>query len=1139
MAQYLGKISAVISANTQDFTRNIGTSKKELDAFQRKLNGIRLNLDVSSFDKTLTKLQLLQRTFQEARKLNIDTSALERMSEIFEDVGKPLIDVKNDIEKLTNSVQAELYPALGSIQKGFQNIQNDAKAGLSVAEASVDSLIDRLGKLRASLAVVKDIEQLSLKLMPETAGATFVQPHAQDELKRAVDLRGRAGRMSADIRSEPIWQQTNAATAESAAEINQAAAAVEKYRLAFDAASAKVEADIRSNAAQVDILTSKWQQAQAAEDLATAQGDLDAYTSKLRKINNEVEKRLRLEEETARQSKMFLSASGGAGDKLDPVLEGAASDIMTVRQFRGNFGADNVAGRLSVTRGIQDAEERITALIRQRHEIEQDSLMTNEQMGRALSDNQQAIEQETNSLLRLTAAQSGGAFSEDQVLAAAKRRRKNTGSMGMGGFQGMDLAFQQAMFAVDDFMSATGELEYKLRAVSNNITQLGLMLGQSGLIKGLTATKGLFLGLAAVMGAEAVIAISKWAFNADKAKEKTKALNDAMGAQKSTVEKLAHAYESLAKAIGDLGSSESRRKANSRNDQIQSAKDAALEVQKANIAASTPEIITARVDRAAAQKKLDESTQGWFESDGEFRARRAKMAASIAASVRIEDRMTARRASDSISNREATNRLAGIDRRSALFERGFDSAMGAGAFRRLDDELSSVAASAMAKGGRRDLAAGMMRQRDILDREREKVMENGFMTKGEKDSVLSFIDEELGKLGQALARFNDLAADDAAALAHITRQLFSAGDQLERGRASIEQAFGGRTSSSRIQAEMDDLADVMKEIEEMMADAVKRGEDPSVFKADSQALEKMALDLRAAADNVARFSDALSFATRTLEQDLGSMQGRADEARRLALRVENDQTGGRAKQAQLEADAATRRKREIDDQMAAAREKAEADIFGRQFSKSIAEIDEQLAVPMGRVGENGINGGTAEDRERLRARRRELVQQEEMRLRRDGGILAAQRAADEFTANAEAAAAADRGRLLGLTPREKAMEDIDEKIADIGARADTLRGDAKFDFTRKAMANMAKEAAPLLAQFGEEVRNAQLAGPSRQALNASDVTTMQGQSELSRLLRGDDPSKDINFVEMQKQTALLEKLPEKIAEATGIVLDFK
>ncbi|NDD05303.1 MAG: hypothetical protein EB078_10385, partial [Proteobacteria bacterium] len=67
-------------------------------------------------------------------------------------------------------------------------------------------------------------------------------------------------------------------------------------------------------------------------------------------------------------------------------------------------------------------------------------------------------------------------------------------------------------------------------------------------------------------------------------------------------------------------------------------------------------------------------------------------------------------------------------------------------------------------------------------------------------------------------------------------------------------------------------------------------------------------------------------------------------------------------------------------------------------------------------------------------------------------------------------------------------------------------------------------------QFADSVENAVLQGPSRQALHASDISTMEGQSELNRLLRGDDEAKNVNLVELRKQNEALTKILEELKD---------
>jgi hypothetical protein len=71
----------------------------------------------------------------------------------------------------------------------------------------------------------------------------------------------------------------------------------------------------------------------------------------------------------------------------------------------------------------------------------------------------------------------------------------------------------------------------------------------------------------------------------------------------------------------------------------------------------------------------------------------------------------------------------------------------------------------------------------------------------------------------------------------------------------------------------------------------------------------------------------------------------------------------------------------------------------------------------------------------------------------------------------------------------------------------------------------------------DEVMNARLQGPSRAALNVSDINTSQGANELNRLIRGDDSARDVNLAEMRKQSNLLEAIEKAILDTAGVVVN--
>jgi hypothetical protein len=118
------------------------------------------------------------------------------------------------------------------------------------------------------------------------------------------------------------------------------------------------------------------------------------------------------------------------------------------------------------------------------------------------------------------------------------------------------------------------------------------------------------------------------------------------------------------------------------------------------------------------------------------------------------------------------------------------------------------------------------------------------------------------------------------------------------------------------------------------------------------------------------------------------------------------------------------------------------------------------------------------------------------------------------------------------TPAERAGEQLARDFENIrlaaqrnakeqGKPIDEL---AVAEAQQRAFRQQAEQVAPLLVGFSDEVANALLQGPSRAALQASDASTLQGQQELNRLLRGEDPARDVNLVELQKQTQALNEL---------------
>jgi hypothetical protein len=142
-----------------------------------------------------------------------------------------------------------------------------------------------------------------------------------------------------------------------------------------------------------------------------------------------------------------------------------------------------------------------------------------------------------------------------------------------------------------------------------------------------------------------------------------------------------------------------------------------------------------------------------------------------------------------------------------------------------------------------------------------------------------------------------------------------------------------------------------------------------------------------------------------------------------------------------------------------------------------------------------------------------------------------------MTERAQQAEAADRGRELGMTEREKDREKAAEVAGDIAARASQLTNDAdRQQFIDRATRNAYKEAAPALYDMDEQFKNA-MREPSRARIEATDINSQQGQSELTRLLRGDDSAKNQNLEVLNKQLAKLEELKQAVIANTGQVVN--
>jgi hypothetical protein len=1453
----LGKISAVLTANTQDFTRRIGESRRELQDFARQARGIQFNLNTRALDGTLTQLQRFQRTLREIQQLQArgvdaglpNVGRLRDQFRAFEDIGRPLTALKNQIEGLSSSLQAELYPELEKIQAGFRNFYRDIDTGSTTfdrAAARVDNLQRRLQSLSRVTAAVRDVSGLARTLDADNTGASFFQARARESLQRTISLRGQAQNVPAALRGDvfadlSVQAEENAQRIEQAVarvaraqlrianggsgggptsrnieargraqaeldtltrrqnainmsfqremesvaiqqivspgaerqvtllrerlsglatelrainsqqfnglisgaaavveQFNRGAASAKEAKQAVDALAASLNAanttrDLRQQTeslifaprdlarrsiqrdfdrqvaglaagdplrrqAEIERAINLAREGFNAETIPRTQGlaaqartlgtpDAERQANKLLQINqqinaeltratnlnrnndySEAENRLRridallvdqrrieaeitdqveIRNTARRQEELFLGASGGSSEQLSQGARDAASDISVARQFRGQISSGGA--RIAIQSEIDSVTSGITALQQEMARVAASSMGLDDRV-RELDRLDNKIRLSTKGLAAFVAEQSrvsGENFSTQQIEAAMTRSRNTAGSLSVRGAAVAQLALQQGLFAIDDLMSATGPLEYKLRAVGNNITQLGLLLGQSGLIPGLSATTGLFIGLATVVGGQVVTAFLKYAFAQDEAEQRTKSLNEAVSRQKSAVESLAEAYRNLSSEIAKSTATESGKKNIEIGDRVKELRRRAEERNNAETTILSPDVARLRAQRGILESRLEKESdleqriRLQSQIDSTRRREQAAIARGVARPTRESigaDLVAAEEASfqgvEARLNRAKLRRDLGIDAPAgediATLEKDLESRR-----KRLDQRRASGAGQTAQEqiAQLREVMSVLEQERSLRQSQIDSGM--GIDTKPIDDAIDS-VSVSIRRLAASLApevqQIADRFSEGALRLSDEVENIQNRASKLGSGGLAVAaQGIGEEIARLVERFSSADTPEAARAIEEQLGP----------LRAQKDALVAAATSAETAASALERFAEVLDRARQEAQANLQQAQTAADQSRRADLGLSTPQTQldrriadtqlqeQQAANARVEQEVAAARERfsQQASQAGPARQRSEAaqraknaqDAFlniaasaglpdSKTFEEDIAaataagnkgladalqrEFDvirqssdqlgleridwnvvdqaiEEYASIVNTAGAetarslervNEINSALAttgvldqQGRERLVEERARLEQQ---LIEQDSRVASAR---DSSTLLAELNASADRGRELMQSPAQRAAQDARQGIADIGRRFDEITQEiidaggglpdrSRIDEAKaqqeEAVKRFADErmraAAPGIFSMADAVQTAILQGPSRAALRATDASTVEGQAELNRLLRGDDSSRDQNLAELQRQNETLKEVATGIkdmAEKMGIVLD--
>lgn len=450
--------------------------------------------------------------------------------------------------------------------------------------------------------------------------------------------------------------------------------------------------------------------------------------------------------------------------------------------------------------------------------------------------------------------------------------------------------------------------------------------------------------------------------------------------------------------------------------------------------------------------------------------------------------------------------------------------------------LSAITSSAFAMPVGLDRAASLVEEARELGQRVGEAIAAG---------IESPFDAEVEALREKVDEFNESLTSG------LVRQANMREHSVEGLIASSREELRG-VGQSDLQGKMNEMEVRKRRLEEQRDAALSEGtpegrERAVAISEEIAGMSALAEELAAAAVAVGGFQEAMRNAAMALQDTLfGEASGRANDARRSANEAAAVFGAGspearRERQKQERAEAAMRRaeteRREAEDAIARERIKFEQEIedgtdpASAERAKKIKELE--LTATDQNLGAEERADAAAESRRLREEQRREFENRPEVQAQRER--------ADAADAEMARRQSVERGLEMGRTADDRRREDVRRQAGDLRNAADFLRNNGRGNEIRglaqNAAMNMAGDAAPLYAQLTEEVMNARLQGPSRAALNASDIATSQGASELNRLLRGDDSAKNVNLAELKKQSNLLERIERAVLDSTGVVVN--
>lgn len=709
------------------------------------------------------------------------------------------------------------------------------------------------------------------------------------------------------------------------------------------------------------------------------------------------------------------------------------------------------------------------------------------------------------------------------------RQVQRAGDIGRGGFDKFTLGLNQAVFAIDDFFSVTGGLEQRIRALGNNVTQLGFIIG---------GTAGLITGLATVLVAQGVVAYLKFANGGKTAEDSTKALNDALSKQIGIAQELASAISALGDTLRENLFSDSIADAVEFSRQISDLQKKQEELRDARVVELDPQASQSGAEINRIDRELQTETDI------------GRRAALLTQRRRAEEQQR-RRPEEIRAQPLPTTVDTAVEAKSRV---SLETAQ------QIDDVLLAAAGGQQNEQIRAQLEAIRLAREELADQATDRVPilnVDEQDTRDAQQTILRLTEQE-ARLRDELAQSIDRSTVDILTAGRNARNRIeklqeaaqSAIDAGATGGESLrQQADGLGIALQRAVGELEAASQIDDEVQRQDAVEAARRQVEAVQAAIDATREQRSITLsltRALVD----FKAAIDSVTAAADSNLRSAESRRDDRRRDVAANFGGERGRRNRDAleaeQLELESQRQSRIELEREVAAARERASRgnDPESSRFSQRLVEIDDLL---------QRNNLGDQQRRDLLFER--DVVEQQ-LRLRQQA-VVDADPAVQAAILRDEEVARRGRDVAAGLdlraTPEQRAGEEVAERLRQLTEAEDALVNarlagplDAarlqeiqairdEFDVARNRVFGEAqRQAAPGIFALADQVQNAILQGPSRAALEVTDVSTVEGARELNRLLRGDDAAKDqADLLELQRQTAALDELV-RIAREQGV-----